>query len=99
MIRIALFGVSFESDKEKELFLSSIEKAKKRAMMVAAVDVFVACNTRENNPGYSPSDMVGEREKRQESQTDRQVFTLKAQAAKIRVPVPMARHIIYQDII
>ena len=52
MIRIALFGVSFESDKEKELFLSSIEKAKKRAMMVAAVDVFVACNTRENNPGY-----------------------------------------------
>lgn len=52
MIRIALFSVSFESDKEKDLFLSSIKQAKKRAMEVAAVDVFMACNTRENNPGY-----------------------------------------------
>lgn len=52
MIRIALFCVSYESDKEKDLFLSSIEQAKKRAMEVVSVDVFVACNTRENNPGY-----------------------------------------------
>lgn len=52
MIRIALFCVSYESDKEKDLFLSSIEQAKKRAMEVASVDVFVACNTKNNNPGY-----------------------------------------------
>lgn len=52
MIRIALFCVSFESDKERDLFLASIEQAKRRAMQVALVDVFVACNTRENNPGY-----------------------------------------------
>ena len=52
MIRIALFCVSYESDKEKDMFLSSIEQAKKRAMEVVSVDVFVACNTRENNPGY-----------------------------------------------
>ena len=52
MIKIALFCVSFESDKEKDLFLASIEQAKTRAMQVAIVDVFVACNTRENNPGY-----------------------------------------------
>lgn len=52
MIRIALFCVSFESDQEKDLFLSSIEQAKKRAREAASVDVFVACNTRDNNPGY-----------------------------------------------
>ncbi len=51
MIRIALFCVSFESDKEKDLFLSSIEQAKKIAMELVSVDVFVACNTRNNNPG------------------------------------------------
>ena len=52
MIRIALFCVSFESDKEKDQFLSSIEQAKKIAMELVSVDVFVACNTRNNNPGY-----------------------------------------------
>ena len=52
MIRIALFCVSFESDKERDLFLASIKQKKRRAMQVALVDVFVACNTRENNPGY-----------------------------------------------
>ena len=52
MIRIALFCVSFESDKEKELFLASIEQAKKIAMELVSVDVFVACNTRNNNPGF-----------------------------------------------
>ena len=52
MIRIALFCVSFESDKEKDLYLSTLEQAKKRAIQVASVDVFVACNTKDNNPGY-----------------------------------------------
>ena len=52
MIRIAVFCVSFESDKEKDQFLSSIEQAKKIAMELVSVDVFVACNTRNNNPGY-----------------------------------------------
>lgn len=52
MIRIALFCVSFESDKEKDLFLSSIEQAKKKAIQVASVDIFLTRNTKESNPGY-----------------------------------------------
>ncbi len=52
MKRIAIFCVSYQSDKERDYYLKSIEVASKKATGKAYVDVFLANNTKEDNPGY-----------------------------------------------
>jgi len=52
MKRIAIFCVSFNSDKELEQYQSSLEKAAAKAADKVTLDMFVARNTRDDNPGY-----------------------------------------------
>ncbi len=52
MKRIAIFCVSYLSDKERDAYLASINIAAKKAVDKVIVDVFVANNTKEDNPGY-----------------------------------------------
>ena len=52
MKRIAIYCVSYNSDKERDHYLSSIQQAADKAADRVSVDVFVANNTQENNPGY-----------------------------------------------
>ncbi len=52
MKRIALFCVSYESDKERDNYLKSIDTASKKAAGKVSVDIFVANSTKEDNPGY-----------------------------------------------
>lgn len=52
MKRIAIFCVSYHSDKERDAYLTSIETAAKKAGEEVQVDTFVANNTEADNPGY-----------------------------------------------
>jgi len=52
MKRVALFCVSYESDNELETYRQSLEKASNKAGEKIDLDIFVAKNTKENNPGY-----------------------------------------------
>ena len=52
MKRIAIFCVSYHSDKERDAYLTSIEAAAKKAGEEVQVDTFVANNTEADNPGY-----------------------------------------------
>ena len=52
MKRVAVFCVSYMSDKERDIYLASIDNAIKVAADEVTVDVFVANNTAEDNPGY-----------------------------------------------
>ena len=52
MKKIALFCVSYQSDKEREAYLTSVDTAVKKAANEVTVDVFVANNTKDDNPGY-----------------------------------------------
>ncbi|SHL05379.1 glycosyltransferase family 2 protein [Xylanibacter ruminicola] len=52
MIKIAIFCVSYNSDKERDAYLASIDTAKRKASDQVHVDVYMADNTIEDNPGY-----------------------------------------------
>ena len=52
MKEIALFCVSYQSDKERDAFLASINMAAKKASDRVNVEIYVANNTIDNNPGY-----------------------------------------------
>lgn len=52
MKRIAIFCVSYNSDKERDHYLASIKQAAQKASDQVQVEVFVANNTKDNNPGY-----------------------------------------------
>ena len=52
MKEIALFCVSYQSDKERDAFLASINIAAKKASDRVNVEIYVANNTIDNNPGY-----------------------------------------------
>ena len=52
MKEIALFCVSYQSDKERDAFLASINMAAKKAIDKVNVEIYVANNTVDNNPGY-----------------------------------------------
>lgn len=52
MKRIAIYCVSYRSDQERERYLTSVRQAADKAADKVSVDVFVANNTPENNPGY-----------------------------------------------
>ena len=52
MKRIAIFCVSYLSDKERDAYLASINTAAQKAADKVIVEVFVANNTKEDNPGY-----------------------------------------------
>lgn len=52
MKKIALFCVSYYSDRELAAYRLSIDRAKTKAGTLVSLDVFVARNTEEHNPGY-----------------------------------------------
>jgi GT2 family glycosyltransferase len=52
MKKIAIFCVSYHSDKERDTYLVSIETAAKKAENIVSVEVYVANNTQKDNPGY-----------------------------------------------
>ena len=52
MKRIALFCVSYESDKELDTYLHSVDVATQIAQKEISTDIFVAKNTKQDNPGY-----------------------------------------------
>lgn len=52
MKRIAVFCVTYNSDKELERYEASLSKATEKAKGEVELDIFVAHNTREDNPGY-----------------------------------------------
>lgn len=52
MIKIAIFCVSYQSEIERDAYLSSIDTAIQNSNGSVSVDIFVADNTIENNPGY-----------------------------------------------
>ena len=52
MKKIAVFCVSYCSDHEQDLYLSTIRNAAQKASNIVDVDVFVSNNTKEDNPGY-----------------------------------------------
>ena len=52
MKKIAVFCVSYCSDHERDLYLSTIRNAAQKASNIVDVDVFVSNNTKEDNPGY-----------------------------------------------
>ena len=52
MKHIALFCVSYESDKELDYYRQSLNKAVEKAKDEICLDFFVAHNSKENNPGY-----------------------------------------------
>jgi len=52
MKKIAIFCVSYMSDKECNAYLASIDVAVKKATGTVRVDTFVARKTKEDNPGY-----------------------------------------------
>ena len=52
MKRIAIYCVTYHSDKERDQYLASVERAAKKAKDQVSVDTFVANNTDDDNPGY-----------------------------------------------
>ena len=52
MKRIAVFCVTYNSDKELERYEASLRKAAEAAKGAIELDIFVARNTKEDNPGY-----------------------------------------------
>jgi len=52
MKHIAVFCVAFNSDKELTRYRASLEKALKNAERKVTLDIYVARNTKEDNPGY-----------------------------------------------
>ena len=52
MKRIAIYCVTYHSDKERDRYLASVERAAKKAGDKVSVDTFVANNTDDDNPGY-----------------------------------------------
>lgn len=52
MKHIAIYCVSYESDRERDNYTASIRHAAERAKEKALIDIFVANNTPTNNPGY-----------------------------------------------
>ena len=52
MKKIALFCVSYQSDMKRDVFLASINMAAKKATDKVNVEIYVATNTKDNNPGY-----------------------------------------------
>ena len=52
MKRIAIYCVTYHSDKERDLYLASVERAAKKAGDKVCVDTFIANNTDDDNPGY-----------------------------------------------
>jgi GT2 family glycosyltransferase len=51
-MKIAIFCVTYNSDKERDQYLTSIDRAAQKAGDEVSVDVFVANNTNDDNPGY-----------------------------------------------
>jgi GT2 family glycosyltransferase len=52
MKRIAILCVSYNSDIERDKYIDSINAAAKNASEKVIVDIFIANNTKDNNPGY-----------------------------------------------
>ena len=52
MKRIAVFCVTYNSDKELERYEASLRKAAEKAKAEVELDIFTARNTKEDNPGY-----------------------------------------------
>ena len=52
MKKIAVYCVSYNSDKELEQYRASLLKAAEKAGDSVTVDIFVARNSKEDNPGY-----------------------------------------------
>ena len=52
MKRIAILCVSYNSDKERDKYIASINAAAKNASEKVNVDIIIANNTKDNNPGY-----------------------------------------------
>ena len=52
MMKIAVFCVTYNSDKERDLYIASINHAAQKACDKVSVDIFVASNTKDDNPGY-----------------------------------------------
>lgn len=52
MKKIAVFCVSYCSDQERDLYLSTIRNAAQKASNIVDVDIFVSNNTNDDNPGY-----------------------------------------------
>lgn len=52
MKRIAVFCVTYNSEKELERYQVSLKKATEKAKGFVKVDIFVSRNTKEDNPGY-----------------------------------------------
>ena len=52
MKRIAIYCVTYHSDKERDQYLASVERAAKKAGDKVCVDTFIANNTDDDNPGY-----------------------------------------------
>ena len=50
--RIAVFCVTFNSDKELAQYQASLERAAEKAADKVSLDIFVARNSKEDNPGY-----------------------------------------------
>ena len=52
MKRIAVFCVTYHSDRELEQYLTSLRRAQEYAGDKVGLDIFVGRNTDEDNPGY-----------------------------------------------
>ena len=52
MKRVAVFCVTYNSDKELEQYEASLQKAAEKAKGDVELDIFTARNTKEDNPGY-----------------------------------------------
>ena len=52
MKHVAIFCVTYHSDKELEQYEASLRKAAEKAKDEVEVDIFIAQNTKEDNPGY-----------------------------------------------
>lgn len=52
MKHIAIYCVSYESDQERDNYIASVQRASQQAKDKVLVEIFIANNTRLNNPGY-----------------------------------------------
>ncbi len=52
MKTIAIYCVNYQSDHERDQYLSSIQRAADKAKSMVKVNVFVANNSEDHNPGY-----------------------------------------------
>lgn len=52
MKRVVILCVSYNSDMERDKYIDSIKAAAKNASETVSVDIIIANNTKDNNPGY-----------------------------------------------